>query len=59
MKEVKHEHQREMIFSDDMAFYATPEYQRYRKAWNERPVAQDCEVDPPRFLAQIGDADAG
>jgi MoaA/NifB/PqqE/SkfB family radical SAM enzyme len=37
MREIKHEHQREMVFVDDHPLFKTPEYRNYRTEWNKRP----------------------
>jgi len=41
MKEIVHEHQTEIIFSDFHQFYQNDEYINYRKLWNDRPEKKD------------------
>lgn len=40
-KEIRHEHQRELIYCDEHQFYQSPEYTEYRRLWNERPRKRD------------------
>jgi molybdenum cofactor biosynthesis enzyme MoaA len=49
MKEIVHEHQTEIIFSDFDQFYKTKEYLEYRKLWNNNPVNKD----PGKFPVNI------
>ncbi len=49
MKEIIHEHQTELIFSDVDQFFKTEQYIEYRKLWNNNPVNKD----PGRFPVNL------
>jgi len=55
-KEIRHEHQRELIFSDEHEFYQTPEYKEYREAWNGRPRNRDYGPWPVNLDVSVTNA---
>src|SRR3990172_5301182 len=55
-KEIRHEHQRELIFCDEHEFYQSERYKEYRKAWNTRPRTQDFGAWPVNLDVSVTNA---
>ncbi len=56
IKEVRHEHQRELIYCDEHPFYQTEAYKEYRGLWNERPKQRDYGQWPVNLDVSVTNA---
>jgi MoaA/NifB/PqqE/SkfB family radical SAM enzyme len=56
IREIRHEHQRELIYCDEHEFYRSPKYLEYRKAWNERPRLRDWNEWPVNLDVSVTNA---